>query len=361
MRLVRARVRDYRSVHDSGDIEIEEHKTLLVGVNEAGKTAILKAIEQIKAPSESEKFSALKDYPRSRYTEVQRGDRDPSDIAVVEAVFTLDATDKAAFAAVEPGIKDVTELVLTRYLDNRLTYDFGGVKMYGTYGDIEKDLLRLRAHLLKQGDTVEVVAALAKLTAGRHAVSPLRGTTATAFEQWLDSALPHIDENDTKEEQRYDSIKAHVLREAKTSAVFNALKPRIPLFVYYSTYFTVRPRIQLSSLAAREQNGDLDGEYDFGNLCLLRLLGLTAQELSDLAAGEPSQGNYGGRRRLTTRRWWSTSRSWTTGTTASTRPASISPRRSGRLGGTSMSSSGSCRTASTSRWSSSMTSGWRSS
>jgi len=85
-----------------------------------------------------------------------------------------------------------------------------------------------------------------------------------------------------------------VLRNSRSQAAYKVLEPRIPLFVYYSTYFTVRPRIHLASLARRESSGDLDTEYDFGNLCLLKLLGLTSQELSDLAAGEPDPGQYGG-------------------------------------------------------------------
>jgi recombinational DNA repair ATPase RecF len=43
MQLTQFHVWDYRSVHDSGQISVEPTKTLLVGVNEAGKTALLKA------------------------------------------------------------------------------------------------------------------------------------------------------------------------------------------------------------------------------------------------------------------------------------------------------------------------------
>jgi len=36
---------------------------LLVGVKEAGKTALLKALQQIKAPDGTEKFNTLRDFP----------------------------------------------------------------------------------------------------------------------------------------------------------------------------------------------------------------------------------------------------------------------------------------------------------
>ena len=49
MRLKRARVRKYRSIIDSGDFDIEEMKTILVGPNEAGKSALLQALQQLNA------------------------------------------------------------------------------------------------------------------------------------------------------------------------------------------------------------------------------------------------------------------------------------------------------------------------
>lgn len=55
--------------------------------------------------------------------------------------------------------------------------------------------------------------------------------------------------------------------------------PRTPVFVYFSQIFSVRPRIHLACLAQRQASGELDEEYDFGNLCLLDLLGFTAKEL----------------------------------------------------------------------------------
>jgi len=188
MRLTQVRVRDYRSIHDSGEIEIETYKTLLVGVNEAGKTAILKAIEQIKAPSGTAGFSALKDYPRSRYTEVQRGDRDPSDILVVEALFTLSPPDRTAIANSVPEFADVSQLTIYRYLDNSVRYNFGNIETFSKYEDIEKDIIRLRAHLVKQGAN-DIVSTLDGIIAKRTSYTRLLGSFATNLSQWLNGAF----------------------------------------------------------------------------------------------------------------------------------------------------------------------------
>ena len=44
MRLARARVQNYRSIKDTGWFDVEPGKTILVGANEAGKTALMPRI-----------------------------------------------------------------------------------------------------------------------------------------------------------------------------------------------------------------------------------------------------------------------------------------------------------------------------
>lgn len=52
MRLSKARVTSYRSIRDTGWFEVEKMKTIMVGSNEAGKTAVLQALQQINAPAD---------------------------------------------------------------------------------------------------------------------------------------------------------------------------------------------------------------------------------------------------------------------------------------------------------------------
>ncbi|WP_434575545.1 AAA family ATPase [Pseudomonas sp. Z3-6] len=93
MRLSKVRVQNYRSIIDTGEFDIEQLKTILVGPNEAGKTAILQAIQQINPPENVKKFVPLRDFPRSLYTQISRGDLDPEDVDVVTATFKLDPKD----------------------------------------------------------------------------------------------------------------------------------------------------------------------------------------------------------------------------------------------------------------------------
>src|SRR5256885_1157155 len=96
MRLKRARVQKYRSIIDSGEFNIEEMKTILVGPNEAGKSALLQALQQLNAPPGIPGFKPLRDYPRSLYSaDIVRSKAVPNDITVVEGEFGLEEKDRA--------------------------------------------------------------------------------------------------------------------------------------------------------------------------------------------------------------------------------------------------------------------------
>ena len=78
MRLTKARIQKYRSVRDTGYFDIETAKTILVDPNEAGKTVLLQALQQLNPPPGVRKFDALRDYPRSEYNDITTKKVDPA-------------------------------------------------------------------------------------------------------------------------------------------------------------------------------------------------------------------------------------------------------------------------------------------
>src|SRR5688572_10338373 len=94
MKLHRARVQNYRSIIDTGEFEVEMLKTIMVGPNEAGKTVILKALQQLNKPEDVAGFDVLRDYPRSLYNDISIGKVKPSDVTVVTGHFILDEEDR---------------------------------------------------------------------------------------------------------------------------------------------------------------------------------------------------------------------------------------------------------------------------
>ena len=68
------RLQNYRCVRDTGWFDVEQAKTILVGPNEAGKTAVFEALQRINPPDGVRGFDPLRDYPRKLYNaDIQLG------------------------------------------------------------------------------------------------------------------------------------------------------------------------------------------------------------------------------------------------------------------------------------------------
>jgi predicted ATPase len=95
MRLISARVREFKSIWDSNEFSVGE-VTSLVGKNEAGKTALLQALYRLNPVIASDgEFDVTDDYPRSEVENYQQDiegkKREPA--TVVQAVFELEQTE----------------------------------------------------------------------------------------------------------------------------------------------------------------------------------------------------------------------------------------------------------------------------
>ncbi|MDP2360631.1 MAG: AAA family ATPase [bacterium] len=292
MRLSKARICKYRSIRDTGEFEIETGKTILVGPNEAGKTVILQALQQLNAPKGSERFEPLRDYPRSEYNkDIGRGATDPSAITVVEGHFTLEPSD---LDGLPDGYEGCT-FVCGRKLDNNSWHKIDGGPAVPNYGALSKDLTRLGAHIDKRKGAADPApsAALTELVKEWTDTTSMEGDRAAKLKAWLEGALSLIDEQDQPEEERYDRLLRSCKVADERAVALKHLAGRLPLFILFNNYFRVRPRIHLEHLAQRLQSGVLDDkQYDYGNLCLLKLLGFTAKELADLGnAPKPAPGD----------------------------------------------------------------------
>lgn len=115
MKLINAHVTEFRSINDSTQFEIGDI-TCLVGKNESGKTALLKALYKLNPiVEENGNFDVTDDYPRrdvSDYEDdVESGKRSPA--TVICAIYALEDDDilvvenaygKACFTSKQPTV-----------------------------------------------------------------------------------------------------------------------------------------------------------------------------------------------------------------------------------------------------------------
>ena len=283
MKLAKARVQNYRSIRDTGEFEVEDGKTILVGPNEAGKSAILQALQQLSRPTEVKPFDQLRDYPRALLNDITTGKVKPTNVPVVTGWFALDDEDMAKLPASLQD-KGIT-YQFTRYLDDRSTHGLEGAPAKARYDELEADLARLARHLDEQVGEEETKpsATLSEMTAGWHKFTVVTGDKAQAMLKWLTDMLAVVDEENEKENARLSKLRDRVSISIDRDAAVRALQGRLPVFVLFSNYFRVRPLIHLGHLAERIASDAFDdAQYDYGNVCLLKLLGLDAAELSKM-------------------------------------------------------------------------------
>jgi AAA15 family ATPase/GTPase len=291
MRLYKARVKNYRSIIDSGEFEVEKLKTIFVGPNEAGKTVILRALQQLNKPVDIAGFDALRDYPRSKYNDISSGKVNVKDAVVVEGIFTLDDEDIALIDQKFHGCK----YKFNRKLDNSATHELIDAPEKTLYSALEKDFARLLAHMDKQFALEDSGAEVLKpsdkfkqITETYRTHQPVSDDKAIALESFLKDNFIYIDENSAAEEKRYDKLLKLIGFNTVYKETIKVLNERMPVFILFNNYFKVKPSIHLEHLVLRTKQGILDDDaYDYGNLCLLKFLGFTADELSELGKANP--------------------------------------------------------------------------
>lgn len=113
------RIRNYRNIDDSGWIPIER-VTALVGRNESGKTALLKALHKFN-PATPQPYIPQREFPRDRFT---RDFKNGADWPVSSIKFKIADELRKTLALITSPNEAPQALVATRFYDGSLTFKF---------------------------------------------------------------------------------------------------------------------------------------------------------------------------------------------------------------------------------------------
>src|SRR5689334_19494039 len=120
MRLLRYRVKNFRSIDDSGWIETDE-VTALIGTNESGKTNVLLPLWKLN-PAKEGAIVPTADYPRKHYNTFRHQKPKP---IFIRAVFELD-DELAGLVSEKTGMatEAIREVEVARRFDSEYEVDF---------------------------------------------------------------------------------------------------------------------------------------------------------------------------------------------------------------------------------------------
>ena len=269
MKFLRFRVKDFRSVVDSGWVDADS-VTALVGVNESGKTNLLLPLWKLN-PARDGEIVPTSDYPKAQYAAIRAN---PEDYEFVEAVFAC--SDLAAEISAKTGQPQnvVDEVIVGKRFDGQFTLGFpkfhpkthaSADEVRGVLQSALEELAGITA-LLKEGSlkeslTQRIQGSLAQVAAGGATVQVLDSLIGT-----LRTALPAEAAATSALVPRYQrmldglaELKATLQRPApgQVESVWPLIKSKLPKFVYYSNYGNLDSEIYLPHVVDNLKRTDL--------------------------------------------------------------------------------------------------------
>lgn len=233
MKLISLRVKNFRSVEDSGEFSVE-HSTCLVGKNESGKTAILQALAGLNPhPATPFEYKLERDYPK-RYLAKYKEKHSIIDALVVSSKWklsekTIDAL-KSEFG--EDSLTGETVRIIRRYNSS------------GPAWTVPLDETAAINHLISNSN----FSAVEKSQVGGH-------DEAKTLVQKLTELAP----SNSKFQSLLDRVKSY-RNSSLVSKFIDICKPAFPQFMYFSNYDRMSAEVHLPSLKAAADNKTLFAE-----------------------------------------------------------------------------------------------------
>lgn len=258
MKLTKVHITEFQSVQDSTEFEIGD-VTCLVGKNEAGKTALLKALYRLNPIIETDgNFDAEEDYPRRNVSDylgdVESKRQEPA--VVVRATYVLENDD----------VSSVKKVFGAKCLKGRTR----AVTLHKGYSN----------ELVDSGPNVDSEAALRHLV--ETANLPRQLSTKLLKQKAVEGMLDVLGTAEqTKAVQELTPMLQSIAESDVSSVVYDKIiRDQIPKFLYFDEYYQMKGQDNLDALKSRVGNNNLE-ESDHPLLGLIKLARLELDQLTD--------------------------------------------------------------------------------
>jgi len=253
MRLIQFEITDFQCVRDSNSVPVGDI-TCLLGPNEAGKTALLRALYRLNPYNDRDgNFDVVEDYPRADLEEyeyaIETGTRSPATVA--RASLTLDADDlNTIYQLFGPDVLTSPVLAISKGYDNTRTFAL--------------DINEQKAFEFFLQRAIRETGSAPALQQSR------------SFADFHDAGQGLSPAEDARE---FFSIAAQVTEQGLDRYLYlTYLRPRLPRFVYFDEFYQLRGFANLDALKQRMDTGRLEPS-DYPMLGLLKLARLNIDQL----------------------------------------------------------------------------------
>ena len=258
-----SRDRTFQSIDKPQRVSIDQTVTVLVGMNEAGKTVFLNALEKSHDALDRAEFDPIEDYPRKDLPPyLKRHENEPEKVAELTYRLT-DAEVTALNQQLHTTLKGGFTFSVTHNYANKETIDF----------DVD------------EGPVLKALAADPTLSS--DAANAVRKTSSL---REIPVALKEV--SPTEEDKAFlKGIEARIAKTKWESVIeweaWKWLQPRIPKFLYFSNYELLPSKMNLADLAQRvEKEKTAPGQLHTEHRAVLALLRMADISVSEFTAPE---------------------------------------------------------------------------
>jgi energy-coupling factor transporter ATP-binding protein EcfA2 len=253
VKLIRAHATNYRNIIDSNPVEIGQ-STCLVGKNEAGKSAFLKAIEGLRSTDKSyTEYGKVTNYPRRAYADYAH-DHGEGEARVMLTHWELEDADVRTIATVF-GPKALRNRTITV----EKTYE-----QTGTSWSVPLDQSAVVTHLI---DSHQLSTQERALLAGANTTPKLA------------ALLVQMEARTAPQQALLDAIKEFRDNDASLQAI-DLLSARMPRFMYFSHYDRMSGELSINKLNQDRSQGIEIASGDRVFLDFLEYAGTTLDDLT---------------------------------------------------------------------------------
>lgn len=235
IKLTEVTIHKYKSIESDQQFKVEDDVTVLVGMNESGKTSVLEAIGKSNYFNKDDKFlyNLTHDYPRKEKKSIDKSGNDP--IAIT-----------STFKINEDFINDVNVGVLENVLGSDIftvSKKYSGRNLVGMpkvnkdnfFNNIQNIYVNIPSEFISKLQTVKDVDAFNKIAA--EVANEEYHSDVISLAKYFSNSRKW---DNPLEEYFYGEI----------------LRPHIPKFLYYDEYYTLPSRISIEGLKDSKLEAD---------------------------------------------------------------------------------------------------------
>ena len=303
----RFQVLNYRNIDDSGWIPLEP-VTAFVGRNEAGKTALLKALHKFN-PATEEPYNPQREFPRERFTAEYL---DGGDWPVCRVEFKFSDNFHKTLGELLVGAAPPRKAILTRYYDGSLEYEYdkdvvddpvdpneflnaldafsrGARRLTAPTQDQEEVTQTLRTQLADWADGKKEAAQKLEDFRTESGIALLR--------QVRKESNAHAQPASADLVETLQGAVDDLLGRAKTPPISQqleeAIEPELPVFIYFENYGILDSAVYLPRFLEDLATGPEEARVRTIN-AMFKHVQLTAQEVADLGKEDAAAAKIAG-------------------------------------------------------------------